>query len=216
MNHITKEDFLWVYPTADVAALTEKNIRSGFAASGLVPHDPEVVLSLLPAVVQTQASSRPSSSSLKWEPKTPGQCIKEVTRQAQFIEGRRRINKPAPSPSDNAFGQLLKAHTRCVAKCALLGEENKVLKAETAHQKRKRAQPRNRIQEGGVISIQDGQDILQQQEVDAQVRKESQKRRRQNPPPTTSDDPQPRRRHCKLCNEPGHNSRTCLKRQGQS
>jgi len=46
-HHIDKQDFLQAYLIARTEAATTANIRSGFAATGLVPHDPERVLSKL-------------------------------------------------------------------------------------------------------------------------------------------------------------------------
>ena len=43
-NHINKRDFLKVYYTAHIESMSLANIQSSFAATGLVPHDPERVL----------------------------------------------------------------------------------------------------------------------------------------------------------------------------
>lgn len=43
-NHINKEDFLHLYPTARTAVLTKRNICNGFAGSGLKPLDKDQVL----------------------------------------------------------------------------------------------------------------------------------------------------------------------------
>ncbi|OJD12180.1 hypothetical protein ACJ73_09398, partial [Blastomyces percursus] len=47
INHIDKDEFLTIYPSVRTAALSEKNIQSGFKATGLAPYDPEQVLSRL-------------------------------------------------------------------------------------------------------------------------------------------------------------------------
>jgi hypothetical protein len=47
VNHINKPDFLHVFYTARTGAMTLANVQSSFAAIGLVPHDPERVLSKL-------------------------------------------------------------------------------------------------------------------------------------------------------------------------
>jgi hypothetical protein len=47
VSHINKSDFLSTYLTARTEALTSNTIRSRFAATGLVPYDPERVLSKL-------------------------------------------------------------------------------------------------------------------------------------------------------------------------
>jgi hypothetical protein len=47
INHIEKEEFLSIYKDVCMAVLNENNIRSGFRAIGLVPYDPDEVLSRL-------------------------------------------------------------------------------------------------------------------------------------------------------------------------
>jgi len=47
VNYINKSDFLLAYLTARTESLTSNTICSGFAATGLVPYDPERVLSKL-------------------------------------------------------------------------------------------------------------------------------------------------------------------------
>ena len=44
VNHIDKQEFISLYQKARVEALNENNIRSGFAAIGLVPHESHRVL----------------------------------------------------------------------------------------------------------------------------------------------------------------------------
>ena len=47
VSYINKSDFLFSYLTARIEALTPNTIRSGFAAAGLVPYNPEYILSKL-------------------------------------------------------------------------------------------------------------------------------------------------------------------------
>lgn len=53
INHIDKDEFLTIYSSIRTAALKERNIQSGFRATGLVPYDPEQVLSRLNTDVYT-------------------------------------------------------------------------------------------------------------------------------------------------------------------
>jgi hypothetical protein len=77
VNHINKDEFLQLYHPAHAQAITEKNIRSGFTATGLVPFDPDRVLSTLNPTVRTP-SPVPTEESV-WESKIP-RTIKEVKR----------------------------------------------------------------------------------------------------------------------------------------
>jgi hypothetical protein len=47
INYINKQEFLLLYQQARAKALHESNLRCGFAATGLVPYEPDRVLSLL-------------------------------------------------------------------------------------------------------------------------------------------------------------------------
>ena len=45
--HISKLEFLYTFREAFFASITEKNIQGGFTGAGLVPYDPERVISNL-------------------------------------------------------------------------------------------------------------------------------------------------------------------------
>ena len=47
VHHIDKQDFLEAYCTARIETMNQSNIHSSFAATGLVPYDPDRVLSKL-------------------------------------------------------------------------------------------------------------------------------------------------------------------------
>ncbi len=59
VNHINKSDFLLAYLIARTEALTSNTVRSGFAAAGLVPYDPERVLSKLNSYLRTPTPPPP-------------------------------------------------------------------------------------------------------------------------------------------------------------
>ena len=48
INQIDKQEFLTTYQQAHIKALHQNNIWSSFIATGLVPYNPDCVLSLLP------------------------------------------------------------------------------------------------------------------------------------------------------------------------
>lgn len=137
-----------------------ETITAGFRATGLVPLDPERVLSNLGPVIQHTPSPKGSQSS--WEAKTP-HTFPDIKRQAQLIikEGRKRRRSSASS-GDKPFLQLLKGFETVVHDKALLIAEVAALRAENQHQKQKRARRKGFIQKGGSLSIQDGQDSMQE------------------------------------------------------
>jgi hypothetical protein len=60
VNYIDKQDFLKVYYIAHTESMSLVNIQSSFAATGLLPYDPERVLSKLKT--QFKTLTPPSSS----------------------------------------------------------------------------------------------------------------------------------------------------------
>ncbi|KFZ24810.1 hypothetical protein V502_00710, partial [Pseudogymnoascus sp. VKM F-4520 (FW-2644)] len=72
VNYIDKSDFLPAYFTARIESLTSNTIRSGFAAAGLVPYDPERVLSKLNTQLRTPTPPPPpTTEQAPWVPETP-------------------------------------------------------------------------------------------------------------------------------------------------
>src|SRR5450432_4077912 len=53
IHYITKLEFLPAFKVAFQSAFTEQNIKAGFRATGLVPYDPENVLSHLDLRLKT-------------------------------------------------------------------------------------------------------------------------------------------------------------------
>jgi len=53
ITHISKLEFLYAFREAFFASIIEKNIQGGFAGAGLVPYDPERVISKLDIRIRT-------------------------------------------------------------------------------------------------------------------------------------------------------------------
>ena len=82
INHIIKEDFLSVYYIAHTQAITEKNILSSFLATGLIPFNPDCILSTLGPVIRTPS---PILTESIWESKIP-HTIADIKYQASHIQ----------------------------------------------------------------------------------------------------------------------------------
>jgi len=97
-----------------------------------------------------------------------------------------------------AKGMEAMAHT-----VTLLNEECKTLRQANSALSKRRMAPRKRVQQGGVLTSQDFQNFLAQNEVDQQVEEEMRLGRRSalGRPPVT--------RRCGNCGNTGHNARTC-------
>jgi hypothetical protein len=53
ITYISKLKFLYAFREAFFSSITEKNIQGGFAGAGLVPYDPQRVLSKLDIRIRT-------------------------------------------------------------------------------------------------------------------------------------------------------------------
>jgi hypothetical protein len=98
---------------------------------------------------------------------------------------------------------LAKGTSRVMHQLALLKAEIHSLRAANeALSKRWRAK-KQRLRQGGSLSIQNAQDLQGQREVEVQVKEETQAGSGRKPRTET------RTRRCGNCGEPGHNARTC-------
>jgi hypothetical protein len=153
VNHIDKQEFLLLYQQARLDAIYKDNIKSGFAATGLVPYNPERVLSILHAPVNTPSPQLHAQTTI-YTAATPHN-IAELEQQAGLIQRnlkRRRRTQSPPSPTDQAFNQLIKGCQLAMHNAAILKAQNKQLIEENKRQKLKRAKKRSYIAKGGVLS----------------------------------------------------------------
>ena len=201
INHIDKTDFLRAYIVAHNSTFTVANIQSGFRATGIQPFNPYRVLTQLHMVVNTSTppESRPSSHSSAWSPKTP-HTLRELNHQARTIErGLKRRTASPPSPTKEALGQLIKGCQMAIHNAALLAHENEALRVANGIQKQKRAKTPASVSQGGVLTVQQGLNLVQEHDqmefmVEAPVAVQPKKKAA------------PR---CSACSSLEHTARTC-------
>ena len=187
--------------TACTEALTSDTIRSGFAATGLVPYDPERVLSKLNTQLRTPTPPPPPAiEQAPWVPETPHN-IQELEFQAKAIgDFVQRRTTGSSSPTDRAIRQLVKGCQIAMHSAVLLADENKKLRAANERQKKKRAVRRSYITTGGVLTIQEG--VNRSVTTNTEAMGESiggvEERRIRAP------------RTCSICRSLEHTARTCL------
>ena len=86
---------------------------------------------------------------------------------------------------------------------ALLRAENQSLRAANEALSKRRRAKKQRLRQGGSLSVQNAQDLQGQREVEVQIKEETQASSGRKPRVET------RARRCGNCGEPGHNARTC-------
>jgi hypothetical protein len=204
INHITKLEFLPAFKKAFEAAFTEQNIKSGFRATGLVPYNPDNVLTHLDLKLRTPTPDLEEQEG--WTSKTP-QNLKELESQTTHIKDRIvQHQNSSPGPINHAFDQLVKGAQLMVHSATLLKAEVKALQKANQVKKRRERKRKRRIAQGGSLSIRTGEEILEDAEVEAQIQQEGQRFT------IRPNGLKAKQRRCGLCNEFGHNARTCARR----
>ncbi len=204
INHVSKLEFLCAFREAFFASITEKNIQGGFTGAGLVPYDPERVLSKLDVQLRTPTpTGSPLALADPWVSKTPQNPL-EADSQTSLIKTRiSNHQNSSPTSMLNAVDQFAKGTKAIMHQVALLRAEVSTLrKANEALSKRRRAK-KTRVRLGGSLTVQDAKDLLDQKAMDEQVIQET----RQSG--SCARGARAKARCCSVCGKPGHNARTC-------
>ena len=204
ITHISKEDFLPAFWKAFQATFTASNVEGGFRGAGLVPYDPEYVISQLDVKLRTPTPPATSSGlPVPWESKTPNNPI-EAQSQTEYVRNRvARHQNSSPTSILAGLDQIAKGTTQVMHRLALLEGEVSALREANEMLSRRRCAKKKRLQNGGSLRIQTGEDLQSQKDVDIQLQDES--RRRSGRTRTFGT----RLQRCRICGEPGHNARTC-------
>jgi hypothetical protein len=201
--HVNKTDFLTAYTRIRPVVFTQQNIQAGFRATGLVPLCPDRVLSLLtvartPSPPQTTTDSNAAALAAA-QPETP-HTVAEVQQQVRYLQ--ERLRQQPESPTSVAIRQLAKSAQLAMQSATILAEENKKLRAEVRGQRQKQSQPRQYIASGGVLRVQQAQQLTAEAERVVMEASQSQAgERRQRAPPT-----------CTKCHTQGHTRTSCRAR----
>jgi len=166
INHVSKLEFLCSFREAFFASITERNIQGGFAGAGLMPYDPERVLSKLDVKLRTPIppTSRPHTPQ-PWVFQTPHNP-READSQSTFIKTRiANHQNSSPTSMLAAVDQLTKGTMVVMHQVPLLQSEvSSLRKANEALSKRRRAK-KTRVRLGGSLAVQDAHDLLDQNAV---------------------------------------------------
>jgi hypothetical protein len=204
ITHITKDDFFPAFRNAFFATMTESNIKGGFRGAGLLPFDPESVISALDLKLKTPtpANSRPGTAQ-PWVSQTPNNPT-EATSQTTFIKNRiARHQNSSPTSIYEAVDQFAKGTSKIMHKLALLQSEVQILRQANEELSKRRRAKKTRLRQGGSLSQQEAQDLEDERDLAQQLKQETQASSGRKPREET------RARRCGNCGETGHNTRTC-------
>lgn len=205
ITHISKEDFLPAFQRAFQLAMTESNIQAGFRGAGIVPYDPETVISKLDVQLSTPTpeNSRPPTSH-SWVAKTPN-TAKDATLHTTLIKNRIvRHQSSSPTSILEAVDLFAKGTSKAMHQLSLLQEEVHSLREANNELSRRRRTKKRRLQEGGSLGQEDMEDRRAFDEATRQIQGEEAESRRKRSRVESHE------RRCRGCGETGHNIRTCL------
>jgi hypothetical protein len=159
INHVDKAEFLYAFQQARLEAFSIGNIQSGFAATGLVPHCPDQVLSGLQIRPYTPPDTALEAQK-EWQSETPHNLM-ELERQTQALKKhlKRRSNSP-PTPTDRAVNQLVKGCQMAMQSAVLLADENERLRVANERQVKKRQVVRKFISKATILTVSDAQALV--------------------------------------------------------
>jgi hypothetical protein len=204
ITHISKTEFFPAFYAAFQATMTEKNIKGGFKGAGLVPFDPESVVSKLDVQLRTPTpAEKEAGQAQPWTSKTPKTII-EAELQSEYLERRvRRHQSSSPESILEALKSLSKGTKAVMHEMVLMRAEIQDLRQANEILSRRRREKRTRLQNRGKMTVEEGRDLTDQIDIDMQVVAELSKSGGQG------RSMRPGVRRCGRCGKAGHNARTC-------
>jgi hypothetical protein len=195
IHHVNKETFLPAFKEAYKKTFTLENVRAGFQGAGLVPYDPEAVLSKLD--VQLRTPTPPALGTVAWEAQTPRNA-REIEAQSTLIRNRMRNYQGSPASSlDEQVKQLGKGAQQIAHNMVLMREEVRSLREAVDTLTKRNTRKRRYVRAEETLTVGEVSDLI--------AKKEGGRRK-------DSETPAKRvraERRCGRCSEVGHNSRTC-------
>jgi hypothetical protein len=195
ITQIKKETFLPAFHIAFNKAITKDNILAGFRGAGLVPHDPERVLSRLDVVLRTPTPA--PLDATPWESKTPS-TLKEIEAQSTLIRNRIQQHRDSPiSPLLEAVDQLKKGMAVISYNSVLQARELAGVRKAIAALTEQRSRKRRYVRTEEALTVGDVQDLIAEKDGGGKEAAEQPVKR------------VCKQRHCGRCGKTGHNARTC-------
>lgn len=194
-HYISKETFLPLFKSAFEQSITKENIQAGFRGAGLVPHDPQAVLSKLDVVAQTPKQSPRQVAT--WQAQTPRNA-REVEAQIGLIQEsvRKRRGSSANSLTEQ-IAQLSKGAQQMAHKMVLLTEKITTLQEALDESNKRKRRKRRYVRTDETLTAGEVQELLAEEVGSSRGDGEGASKRVRG------------ERRCGRCKQTGHNTRTC-------
>jgi hypothetical protein len=144
INHITKLEFLPAFKAAFDRSFTPVNIYSAFRGAGLVPLQPETVLSKLDVKLRTPTPPAALTEAL-WEARTPSNA-RELEAQSSLTRERvRKHNSSSRVSIIEAIDQLKKGAEVMILSAKVMKERIASLEKANEAASKRRERKKKRI-----------------------------------------------------------------------
>jgi hypothetical protein len=162
IHHVNKETFLPAFKEAHKKTFTPENVRAGFRGAGLVPYDPEVVLSKLD--VQLRTPTPPAPGTVAWEAQTPRNA-REIEAQSTLIRNRMRHHQGSPASSlDEQVKQLGKGAQQIAHDIVLMREEVRSLREAVDTLTKRKTRKRRYVRAEEALTVGEVSDLIAKKE----------------------------------------------------
>jgi len=154
--HVDKADFLAMYQQARSAIHSASNIQSAFRATGLIPFNPDCVLSMLTKTPTPPSTSHGMLNSSPWASETP-RNLADLAKQARLLQTT--IDRTSQSPTE-PLAKVIKGCELALSGAILQEIRIKELEAALAEKQLRKRRSRRYLQHGGVLEIGEAQDQI--------------------------------------------------------
>lgn len=209
ITHITKVDFFLAFKAAYANAITSNNAKAGFRGAGLVPYDPESVISKLNVKLRTPPpTTNPLDNAQLWVSQTPHNPT-DALLQSTLVRNRIANHQgSSPTPLFRTVDALANGIERIAHQLTLQTAELHELRTANQLLSKRRRAKKGVVRSGGALIVENAVDIIAQKEVEEQIRRDM------LPYSRDENEGLPALRRCSKCNKTGHNARTCLEDRG--
>lgn len=141
ISHITKVEFFLAFKVAYLESITVQNAQARFRGAGLVPFDPQTVISKLDVKLRTPTPTAPPCADADpWVSQTPHKPTEALSQTVLVKERITRHQGSSPTPIFQTVVALAKGTERLANGVTLLSAELRTLRAANeALSKRRRA-----------------------------------------------------------------------------
>ncbi|RKK08368.1 hypothetical protein BFJ68_g17297 [Fusarium oxysporum] len=204
ITHVSKTEIFPAFYAAYQATMTESNIKGGFRGAGLVPLDPENIISKLDVKLRTPTPIEEEATLPDpWVSKTP-KTVLEASSQSDYLERRiRRHQSSSLASVIEALKSFSKGTKAIMHEMALLRSEMQILRQSNETLNKRRRAKRIRLQSRGKMTVDEGREAIDQMDINTQLQAESSRSSGRG------GSARPMERRCRTCGKAGHNTMTC-------